>query len=84
MSNTLERINKVFRIVFDNKDLVVMEKTSAEDIEEWDSLQHINIISMLEKEFNIEFDIDQIISLENVGDMVRTIEKLTELEKNTR
>ena len=68
MNSILERINKVFKVVFG------MEETCADDIEEWDSLQHINLLSMLEKEFQIEFDIDEIISMENVGDMVKVIE----------
>lgn len=76
MKSTLERINKIFRIVFDKEDLVVTEKTCADDIEGWDSLQHINILAMLEKEFGIEFDVDQIIALENVGDMVKAIEAM--------
>lgn len=75
--NTMERINKVFKTVFGDENLVVTEETCADDIESWDSLQHINIIAMLEREFGIEFDIDQIISLENVGDMVRVIEEIT-------
>lgn len=76
MKTTLERINNIFRIIFDREDLVVTEETSADDIKEWDSLQHINIIAMIEKEFGIEFDIDQIVSLETVGDMVRVIESM--------
>lgn len=74
MESVLERINKIFRTVFDNEKLVVTEETSADDIEGWDSLQHINILAMLEKEFQVELDIEQIISLENVGDMVRAVQ----------
>lgn len=74
MKNILERINKVFQIVFGMEDLVVLEETCADDIEEWDSLQHINLLSMLEKEFEIEFDIDEIVSMENVGDIAKIIE----------
>ena len=54
MESVLERINKIFRTVFDNEKLVVTEETSADDIEGWDSLQHINILAMLEKEFQVE------------------------------
>ncbi len=74
MNSILERINKVFKVVFGMEDLIIREETCADDIEEWDSLQHINLLSMLEKEFQIEFDIDEIISMENVGDMVKVIE----------
>lgn len=73
MSDILQRINRIFRIVFEDEDLVISEETCADDINEWDSLQHINLIAMLEQEFGIEFDIDEIISMENVGDMVKAI-----------
>lgn len=76
MEDILERVNKIFRVVFGKEDLIVTEKTNADDIEEWDSLQHINIIAMIEKEFDIVFDIDQIVSMENVGDIVRIIENM--------
>lgn len=76
MDSILERINNVFKIVFNDENLVITEKTCSDDIEKWDSLNHIHLLSMLEKEFQIEFDIDQIISLENVSDMVRVIEEI--------
>lgn len=57
------------QIAFLKQDLIISEQTCADDIDEWDSLQHINLIAMLEREFNIEFDIDEIISMENVGDL---------------
>lgn len=76
METILKRVNQIFRVVFDDDSLMITEKTCADDIDQWDSLQHINILSMLEKEFQIEFDIDQIILMENVGDMVRMIEDM--------
>lgn len=74
MNDILQRVNKVFIVIFKKEDLVISEETCADDIDGWDSLQHINLISMLEKEFQIEFDIDEIISMENVGDMIKIIE----------
>ena len=76
MDEVLERINKVFRTVFSREDLTVTLETSSGDVEGWDSLQHINLISMMEKEFGITFDIDQIVSMETVGDMVKAVEEL--------
>lgn len=73
MSDILDRINKVFRIIFEDDNLTVSDQTCAEDIEEWDSLKHISILALLEQEFCIEFDIDEIISMENVGDMLKVI-----------
>lgn len=76
MNDILNRVNKIFRIVFKKENLTVTEATCADDIEDWDSLQHINLLAMLEDEFQIEFDIDQIVSMENVGDMVKVIESM--------
>lgn len=73
MNDILDRINKVFRIIFEDDNLTVSDQTCAEDIEEWDSLKHIGILSLLEQEFGIEFDIDEIVSMENVGDMLKVI-----------
>ncbi len=74
MNDILERINKVFQVVFEDKDLVVTGETDADQIPKWDSLQHINLLAMLEQEFHITFEIDEIISIENVGDMLSVIE----------
>ncbi len=73
MNDILQRVNKVFKVIFEKEDLVVTEQTCADDIEGWDSLQHINLLSMLEQEFGLEFDIDEIVTMENVGDMVKVI-----------
>ena len=74
MNETLQRVNTIFKIVFANENLVISEQTCADDIDKWDSLQHINLLSMLEVEFDIKFEIDEIISMENVGDMIKVIE----------
>ncbi|MCI9462638.1 MAG: acyl carrier protein [Lachnospiraceae bacterium] len=73
MNEVLEKINEVFRNIFEKENLVISEDTSADDIEGWDSLQHVKILVMLEQEFHVEFDIDEIISMDNIGDMVRII-----------
>lgn len=74
MSETLERVNEVFRTVFEDDTLVINEGTNAEQIEKWDSLQHINLLAVLEETFGITFDIDEIVAMENVGDIVSIIE----------
>lgn len=72
--NILAEINELFKVIFEKEDLEISRETNAEDIEEWDSLKHINIIVMLEEHFKIQFEIDEIIELESVGDMVDVIE----------
>ena len=69
----LERINEVFRVIFDDETLEVDENTTANDVEGWDSLTHINIIASVEKEFGIDFSTKEVISMKNIGDMVDII-----------
>lgn len=71
----LEKLNEVFRDVFDNNDIVVTEQTNANDIEEWDSLIHITLISAVEDEFDVSFDMKTVVSMKNVGDMIDAIEE---------
>ena len=70
----LEKLNEVFHDVFDNNDIVVTEQTNANDIEEWDSLIHITLISA-EDEFDVSFDMKTVVSMKNVGDMIDAIEE---------
>lgn len=69
-----ERLNKVFRKVFDDESITVKAKTTANDIEDWDSLEHINLIAAVEREFKVRFSMKQVSSMKNVGEMVDIIE----------
>lgn len=69
-----ERLNKVFRKVFDDESITVKAKTTANDIEDWDSLEHINLIAAVEREFKVKFSMKQVSSMKNVGEMVEIIE----------
>lgn len=73
MDATIERIKEVFKVVFEREDLNISEETNANDIKEWDSFKHLSLLAMLEKEFNIKFEVDDIVSMENVGDIIRLI-----------
>lgn len=68
-----ERVTDIFRDVFDDYELVISDSTNSEDIEDWDSLEHIQLIVGMEKEFKVKFDIKTVNSLENVGQMVDLI-----------
>lgn len=76
MDSVMERIDKVFKIVFPGKDLTVDEGMTPDEVEGWDSLQHINLLSLLEDEFGIQFDVEQIVSMETVGDIARAVRDL--------
>ena len=67
------RLNKVFRDVFDDDSITVNPKTTANDIEDWDSLEHITLISAVEKEFKMKFKMGEISSMKNVGEMASIV-----------
>lgn len=71
----LERLQKVFRAVFEDERLSISESTSAKDIRMWDSLTHLELIAAVEAEFGIKFSFNEVMQFNNVGDMLRTIEK---------
>ncbi|MCR4902288.1 MAG: acyl carrier protein [Butyrivibrio sp.] len=68
-----EQLNEVFRDVFDDESIEVNETTTANDIEDWDSLEHINLINAVEQKFGIKFDMGQIVTMKNVGEMANII-----------
>ena len=68
-----ERLNKVFQDVFDDESIVVNENTTSADIEEWDSLEHINLVVAVESEFRMKFTLGETTSMKNVGEMVTII-----------
>lgn len=68
-----ERLTDVFREVFDNYDLEIDNLTTANDIEEWDSLEHINLIAAVESEFGMRFRMREVGYMKNVGEMVDII-----------
>ena len=68
-----ERLNKVFREVFDDDSIVVADETTADDIEEWDSFEHINLIVAVEEEFGFKIPMGKTVTMKNVGEMVDLI-----------
>ena len=68
-----ERLNGVFCEVFDDDDIVIGETTTADDIEDWDSLEHITLVAAVESEFKVKFSMGQVVTLKNVGEMVDLI-----------
>lgn len=68
-----EKLNEVFRDVFDDEEITVSDETTAKDVEGWDSLMHITLIDAIEEEFDITFDMKTVVKLKNVGEMVDVI-----------
>ena len=72
----LNRLTRVFRDVFDDHSIALTPTSTADDIEEWDSLNQIKIILACEKEFDIKLNARDINTLENVGAMLGLLQKL--------
>ncbi len=72
-NEVFERLTRIFRRVFDDKRLVIDRNTTADDIDDWDSLEHITLISAVEKEFKVRFTMKEVSSMKNVGEMVDII-----------
>ena len=64
------RLDEVFQDVFDNEEIHVSDETTAEDIEDWDSLEQINLVVAIQDEFKVKFNIDEVNAMKNVGEMV--------------
>lgn len=71
----LEKIQPIFKDVFDDEDLVVAAETTAADVEDWDSFAQMQIVMGIEAMFRIEFSTDEVTEFKNVGDVVKTIKK---------
>jgi acyl carrier protein len=75
---TFEQLNSVFCRVFDDDDIKISTETTANDIDGWDSLSHVNLVVAIEKHFSIKFKSSEIMKWKNVGQMHESIvEKLT-------
>lgn len=68
-----EKLNEIFRDVFDDDTIIVTEETTSNDIEDWDSLTHITLISEVEDEFDMKFAMKDVVGMKNVGEMVDII-----------
>lgn len=68
-----ETLNEIFRDVFDDESIVVTETTTSADIDDWDSLEHINLVAAIEQEFGMKFTMGQVVSMKDVGEMVDII-----------
>jgi acyl carrier protein len=71
------RLTHIFQTVFDDDSLQIRPGMTADDVENWDSLTHIDLITAVEREFKIKLTTAEVTTLKNVGDLITLIEKKT-------
>ena len=74
-SEILAKVEEIFREELELDNLVLTDETTADDVEEWDSLSHVQLVAAMEEAFGIEFKSREILSWENIGDLIDCIEK---------
>lgn len=74
-SEVIEELNLIFRDVMDDDSIQLSESTTANDIGEWDSINHIYMIVKVEKKFKLKFTAHEIQTWKNVGEIINSIEK---------
>jgi acyl carrier protein len=77
MMDLTEKLNQIFCEVFDQDDLRVDETMTAHDVDGWDSLSHVNLILAIEGRFKIRFTQKELLTMKNVGDLLRSIRDKT-------
>jgi acyl carrier protein len=69
MNDVQSRLTRIFQDIFDDRSFVLRPELTANDVDNWDSLSHIDLIVAVEKEFRIRFTTGEVSGLKNVGDM---------------
>lgn len=77
MRDTYKKLTKVFQEVFDDDSIELTPETTANDIDDWDSIEHINLIAAVEDAFGMRFQMREVSGMKNVGEMVQIIESRT-------
>jgi acyl carrier protein len=68
-------VQDVFRRVFGDDTLAVTQKTTQDDIEAWDSLEHINILSIIEQKYGVKFDLNEVMEIKTAGDIMNIVSR---------
>ena len=71
----LTQLQPIFQDILDQPDLVTTRESNAQNVEDWDSLAHINLVTSIERHFKIKFALGELQELKNVGEMIDLIEQ---------
>ncbi|SFK73451.1 acyl carrier protein [Lachnospiraceae bacterium KH1T2] len=75
--DTKARLNEVFRDVFDDDTIEITDEMTADDIDDWDSLTHVQLVVAVEEAFKCKFSTVEVMKLKNVGEFIKLIDRKT-------
>jgi len=76
------KINEAFKLVLEHENFELNNETTADDVDGWESITHMMIIGEIEKSFNIKFKLMELMNMDNIGDLIKSIESNLDIEKN--
>ena len=68
-------VQKIFRDIFDDQELLIDNNTNSDSLDNWDSLNHINLVVAIERKFEIKFKLGELQNLKNVGEMINLLKE---------
>lgn len=75
-AQTMAELQEIFRDNFDDDSIVLTDATNANDIEDWDSLEQINLLTAIERKYGLKFNLGDVRNLQNVGDLLDLLARL--------
>ena len=72
------KLNAIFADVFKDNSIQIFDEMNTGDVDRWDSLSHLTLIATIENAFNIKFKLKELITMKNVGDLIKGIEAKSE------
>ena len=73
-NSILKELNSIFIDIFEDQSIFLKKHTTTDDVPAWDSLNHIQMITSVEKHFKIRFELNELLNFTNVGDLCNGIQ----------
>jgi acyl carrier protein len=74
LNSIIKQINAIFIELFNDENIVLTERSDTTEIEAWDSLNHIQVITAIEKHFKIRFELNDLLNFQNIGDLCKGVQ----------
>ena len=74
LDEIIKQVNTIFIDLFEDESIVLNDHSDTSNIEAWDSLNHIQVITAIEKKFKIRFELNDLLNFQNIGDLCRGVQ----------